>query len=241
MAKFFQFIRNRSAFFWVGLVLLIGLALLTASVNFDTESMAHWFLSISKSPIAIPATILVYTILAFVSAPQWMLHGASIFAFGPINGALIAWCATLVSASFDFWLGRRLGAERVSKLTGGHVKKLISIVQKHGFWTSLIVRVVPTGPFVVVNLAAGVTGMKFWSFFIGTAIGVIPKIVTIASFGEGIQASVSGRGPVYIAVIVVIATIWIATMYLAGRKLKAKSQLTCEEIHSNEAVPETKL
>ena len=217
-------IRNRSLFFWVGLAVLAGFAVLTTSVNFDAGSMAHWFELVAKSPFAIPASFVIYTGLAFVSAPQWMLHGASVFAFGPMQGAIIAWSATMVSASFDFWLGRRLGAERVSKMTGSLVEKLIDIVQRHGFWTSLIVRIVPTGPFIVVNMAAGVTRMKFWAFFVGTAIGIIPKIVTIAFFGEGIQGAVSGRGPIYVGVIVAIALLWIGIMYFAGAKLKAKSQ-----------------
>lgn len=215
--------RGRSLFFWIGFVLLVGLLVLKTFVNFDTASMNAWLEGFSGSPFAIPATLALYTGLAFISAPQWMLHGASVFAFGPVQGAMIAWCATMVSASFDFWLGRRLGAERVSKLTGGLVSKLIDVVQKHGFWTSLIVRIVPTGPFVVVNMAAGVTRMKFWAFLVGTGIGIIPKIVTIAFFGEGVQGAISGRGPMYVGMTAAIALVWIAGMYLASAKLKAKS------------------
>ena len=224
MNTFLQMIRTRSVFFWVGLLLLIGLLLLTLSVNFDAQSMGQWFVSFSKSPFAIPATLLIYTLTAFVSAPQWMLHGASVLAFGPVYGAIIAWCATMISASFDFWLGRRLGAERVQKLTGGLVRKLLNIVQNHGFWTSLIVRIVPTGPFVVVNMAAGVTRMKFWAFFTGTAIGIIPKIATIAFFGEGLGGAINGRGPIYVGVILAIALLWIGIIYFAGAKLKSKSK-----------------
>ena len=106
-------------------------------------------------PYAIPGTILIYTIAAFAGAPQWMLHGGSVLAFGPIFGSFMAWISTMVSASIDFWLGRRLGAERVGKFGGKIVDKFISIIRKHGFWTSLTVRVVPSGPFVVINKATG--------------------------------------------------------------------------------------
>ncbi|PHR60456.1 MAG: TVP38/TMEM64 family protein [Robiginitomaculum sp.] len=223
MKKIVQILRKRSVFFWIGALLLIGLVVLSQTLNFDPKSIGVWVETISSWPLAIPVMFLLYTLLAFVSAPQWMLHGASVLAFGPLQGALIAWGATMVSASFDFWLGRRMGAERVGKLTGGVVTKLIDIVEKHGFWTSLIVRIVPTGPFVVVNMAAGVTRMKFWAFFVGTAIGVIPKIVTISFFGEGLQGAVTGRGGLYIAIVVVIACIWAVGMYYASMKLKAKS------------------
>ncbi len=235
---FLQMTRTRSVFFWVGLLLLTGLVLLTLSVNFDAQSMGQWFVSLSKSPLAIPATLLIYTLTAFVSAPQWMLHGASVLAFGPVFGAVIAWCATMISASFDFWLGRRLGAKRVQKLTGGLVGKLLDVVQNHGFWTSLIVRIVPTGPFVVVNMAAGVTRMKFWSFFAGTAIGIIPKIATIAFFGEGVGGAINGRGPMYVGVIIAIAILWIGIIYFAGAKLKSKSQSQATDNAKNQPRPE---
>lgn len=240
MKKIIQILRARSVFFWVGLLLFAGFIALTQSVNFDPQSIATSFESLSSTPYAIPATILIYTLLAFVSAPQWMLHGGAVFAFGPVQGSLIAWGATMVSASFDFWLGRRLGAQRVSKLTGGVVGKLIDVVQKHGFWTSLIVRIVPTGPFVVVNMAAGVTRMKFWAFVVGTGIGIIPKIGTIAFFGEGIQGAMSGRGPLYVGIVVAIALVWIMAMYVAGQKLKAKSRKldTCEVSQNQDTIIE---
>ncbi len=84
------------------------------------------------------------------------------------------------------------------------------------------VRIVPTGPFILVNLAAGVTRMKFSHFFAGTGIGVIPKIALVASVSEGIAGSVTGKGPLYIAVVVGIALIWMGIIYLAGSHLKRK-------------------
>ena len=224
MKKIFTFMRARSVFFWIGIILFLAFLLLTSSVNFDAGSFANWFKAVSESPFAIPATILIYTLTAFVSAPQWMLHGGAVFAFGPVQGSMIAWVATMISASFEFWLGRRLGAQRVSRLTGGLVEKFIGVVKKHGFWTSLIVRIVPSGPVVVVNMAAGVTQMKFSAFAIGTAIGIIPKIATIAFFGEGVQSAVNGRGGVYVGIVVAIGLVWLGGIYLAGTKLGAKSK-----------------
>lgn len=192
-------------------------------VDFKAASVASWFETIAQHPLAIPATVLIYIGVAFVGAPQWMLHGGAVLAFGPVWGSVIAWFSTMVSASFDFWLGRRLGSERVAKVGGKLINKFIDIIRRHGFWTSLTVRVVPSGPFVVINMAAGVAGMTYLAFALGTGIGIIPKIVTVAFFSEGIQGAVTGKGPIYVAVVTAIALIWLAIIYFAGARLKRKT------------------
>jgi uncharacterized membrane protein YdjX (TVP38/TMEM64 family) len=218
-----KFLTSRSPLFWSVLIFLLGFYFLTLSVDFKAASVANWFESVADVPYAIPATILIYVVAAFVGAPQWMLHGGAVLAFGPVFGSIVAWTGTMVSASVDFWLGRRLGTERVGRFGGKMVNKFIDIIRKHGFWTSLTVRVVPSGPFVVINMAAGVAGMTYLAFAAGTAIGIIPKIITVAFFGEGIQGAATGKGPLYVAIVVAIALVWIGIIYFAGARLKRKT------------------
>jgi len=214
--------KNRSVFFWIIVVQIFVFSIITLSVDFKPESVAGWFGAFANSPVAVLAIIVIYTLAAFVNAPQWMLHGGVVLTFGPIWGSLIAWTATMVSASFDFWLGRRLGAERIDKMSGGVLAKFMHLIKDNGFLASLIVRIVPTGPFVVVNLAAGVTRMKFASFLLGTGIGIIPKIALVASVSEGMRGTVTGKGPLYIAIVVGIALVWMGIIYVAGSRLKRK-------------------
>jgi len=197
-------------------------SIITLSVDFKPQSVAGWFETFANSPIAIPAIIGIYTLAAFVNAPQWMLHTGVVLTFGPVLGAGIAWVATMVSASFDFWLGQRLGAERIDKMSGGVLAKFMHLIRDNGFLASLLVRIVPTGPFVVVNLAAGVTRMKFTSFLLGTGIGIIPKIGLVASLSEGVKGTVTGKGPLYIAIVVGIALAWMGIIYMVGSRLKRK-------------------
>ncbi len=221
-------------FFWIILVQLIGFSLLTIFVDFQPESIASWFERFADSPFGIPATVLIYLLAAFVNAPQWMLHSGAVLAFGPVQGSIIAWVATLISASFDFWLGRRLGADRVNRMSGAHFGKFLKLVQQHGFWASLIVRIVPAGPFILVNLAAGVARIKYPAFLLGTAIGCIPKIAMMASLTEGVRGGVTGKGPLYVAIVVGIALIWMGIIYISGSKLKGKTARQDSQANKNE-------
>jgi uncharacterized membrane protein YdjX (TVP38/TMEM64 family) len=219
------FLKKRGPLFWILAVQLIGFSVLTIALDFKAESITSWFAAFSQSPFALPATVLIYVLAAFVNAPQWMLHSGVVLVFTPLWGGVIAWVATLISASFDFWLGRRLGARRIHKMSGGYLAKSLRVIKNHGFLSSLIVRIVPTGPFVSVNLGAGVTRMRFSSFILGTAIGIIPKIALIVTISQGVKGSVEGKGPLYIAIITSIALAWLLIIYIAGTNLKKKRAL----------------
>jgi len=221
--KYFQkLFKNRNVFFWIIVVQIFVLGIVTISIDFKPAAIAAWFQTFGQSIFAFPATIGIYILAAFVNVPQMMLHAGVILTFGPVIGSVIAWVATMISASFNFWLGQRMGADRISKISSGNLTKVLRIIRKHGFLASMGVRVVPTGPFILVNMAAGVTHMKFSHFFVGTAIGIIPKIALVAFLSEGVKGTVTGKGPLYIAIVVTIAFAWMGIIYVAGSRLKAK-------------------
>jgi len=222
MKRFQKFFKKRNVFFWIIVVQIFVLGIVTLSIDFKPASIASWFEAFGQSVFALPATIGIYILAAFVNVPQMMLHAGVILTFGPVIGSVIAWAATMVSASFDFWLGRRMGADRISKISSGNMTKVLRVIRNHGFLASMGVRVVPTGPFILVNMAAGVTHMKFSHFFVGTAIGIMPKIAIVAFLSEGVKGAATGKGPLYIAIVVTIACVWMAIIYGAGSWLKRK-------------------
>ncbi len=222
MSNLKLFLKNRSALFWVVLIQIIVIAIIAWRVDFQSGMITDFIARFAHSPFAVPMVFVVYVVGAFINVPQWMLHGAAVVTFGPLKGSLLAWLATMVSASVDFWIGHTLGPKRVEKLSGGVTKKLLGAIRKNGFWASMAVRVLPTGPFVFVNMAAGVTKMSFWAYLLGTGIGTIPKIVLMASLGSGAKVALGGHNPVYTALAVLFALVSFIVMWLAGKKLEAR-------------------
>ena len=208
---------------WLMLSCLVPLAfLLIAKSVFDVSQaeINTWLAGLSESNWAVPVTILLYCGLAFVAAPQWMLVTATILAFGTLGGSFLAWFASLCSASTGFYLGRVLGADRLSHVDDRLVQRLSNAIRRNGFVTSLVVRLVPTGPAILVNLAAGVSRMKFLYFLTGTAVGIIPKILIIALISQGLISGLSGS---YMGIgFAILAAIAIAVSWMAKRRLEAR-------------------
>jgi uncharacterized membrane protein YdjX (TVP38/TMEM64 family) len=67
-------------------------------------------------------------------------------------------------------------------------------VGRNAFVGSFIIRNVPSAPFIVVNMAFGVSKARFASFLAGCALGVLPKTALVAFFGGSVMTAVTGDG-----------------------------------------------
>jgi len=202
----------------VGIVFLFGAQLLGLNGEVAVE---HW-LGAAHGPWALPVAVGAFAVLAFVGVPQFVLIAAAVVAFGPWTGFAYSWIGTLVSSLVGFWLGRTFGGRLLKDLAGDGVRKFMRLIGKNGFLASLIVRLVPSAPFIVVNMAAGVTPMKLRDFAAGTAIGIIPKIALTAFAGNSIVQAMKGGGQRHIVMLVVVAVIWLVAGWIARNWLKAR-------------------
>ena len=109
---------------------------------------------------------------------------AAVVAFGPWWGSIYSWVGTMASALIGFWLGQTFGARLLRDIRTQSVERFISLVSRNGFIASLVVRLVPFAPFVVVNMAAGMTAIGLVDFAAGTGLGIVPKIALTAFAGK---------------------------------------------------------
>ena len=89
---------------------------------------------------------------------------------------------------------------------------------------SLIVRLVPSAPFIVVNMAAGVTPMRVWHFVAGTALGIVPKIVLTAFAGASIVDVLKGEDGRNILWLALIVVVWLAMGWFGRQWLRSREK-----------------
>ena len=171
---------------------LIFLAAIPALGWGGQATVSHWLGVAARSPYALLIAVAAFAILAFAGAPQVVLIAAAVVAFGPQLGFAYSWIGTMVSASVGFWLGRLTGGRMLRQVGGEKLKIFMAMIGRNGFLASLIVRLVPSAPFVVVNMAAGMTPMRFSSFALGAAIGIVPKILLTVMAGHSVTHARSG-------------------------------------------------
>ena len=232
MRRLFQVLSNMDAQAWrtlaisfllfggVGLVFLFGAPLMGLN---ESSTVQDW-LKAAPGPWSLPVAVLAFAVLAFVGVPQIMLIAAAVVAFGPWTGFAYSWVGTMVSSMVGFYLGRAVGAKVLERFSGGGVRRFMDHVGRNGFLASFIVRLVPSAPFIVVNMAAGVTPMRVVDFALGTALGIVPKIVLTAFAGNSIVRLMKGQIGKDALWLVVIAAAWIALGWGARNWLRSREK-----------------
>lgn len=167
----------------LGLLVLVGPALFGLK---GAGALSRFMGAGVQGPLAPALAVLGFTGLAFIGAPQFVLIGVAVLAFGPGPGFVYSWIGTLTSSLVGFLLGRRFGARLLADHGGARVRRFLELVGRNGFLASLLVRLAPSAPFIVVNMAAGMTPMRLVSFLAGTALGIIPKIAVTAFAGRAL-------------------------------------------------------
>ena len=205
----------------VGLVFLFGAQFL----GFNGEAtVERWLGLASGGPLGLPVAVAAFAILAFIGVPQFVLIAAAVVAFGAVTGFAYSWIGTMVSALVGFYFGRVAGARTLRALSSDGVNRFVALVGRNGFLASLVVRLVPSAPFIVVNMAAGVTPMRTRDFLLGTGIGIIPKIALTAFAGNSIVQAMRGGALSHVGGLVAVAAAWLAIGWFARRWLKRQEE-----------------
>ena len=207
MRRLFAFLSNMDAQAWralavsfvlfggVGVVFFFGAQLL----GFDGERTLEGWLGAARGPWSLPVAVAAFAALAFVGTPQIVLIAAAVVAFGPVQGAAYSWIGTMVSAVVGFYLGRTAGAGALERFSGEGVRRFMRLVGENGFLASLVVRLVPSAPFIVVN------------------------IVLTAFAGASILQLMRGEIGRHWAAIAAVAALWLAIGWFARQWLRRRA------------------
>ena len=133
--------------------------------------------------------ILLYIVTVIFSLPgAWLLTVSGGYVFGWKIGCFLTVIAATIGACIIFLMAKSL-------LRGFFSKKIInkkSILQRieHGinnnaFYYLLFMRLMPIFPFVFVNIAPALLGIRFKIYAVTTLIGIIPGTAVYSLLGEG--------------------------------------------------------
>ena len=128
----------------------------------------------------------ILMILQSIAAPipAFLITLSNAAIFGWVWGAVLSWSSAMVGAALCFFLARALGRGPVEKLTSkGAMASVDVFFERYGKHTIFICRLLPFVSFDFVSYGAGLTNMKFWSFFIATGIGQLPATIVYSYVG----------------------------------------------------------
>jgi len=136
---------------------------------FVTSERAH-VQSLWWTPLAL---IAAYGIGCIFAVPATLFIAVAGALWGWKLGVGYAIAGGMLGASLSYFLGRYLGEGLLDRFgrAGAAVKRQI---ERAGFQTMLIVRLIPGPPFAMWNYGAGVARFPFGIYFLATLLGTFP-------------------------------------------------------------------
>ena len=128
-----------------------------------------------------------------VGLPRQILSFLGGYAFGFIAGTGLALLSTVAGCVGAFYYARFLGRQPVLAKFPRRIGKIDDFLSDNPLSMTLLIRLLPVGSNLVVNLAAGVSGIGAASFLAGSAIGYLPQTIVFALVGSGINVEPSFR------------------------------------------------
>jgi uncharacterized membrane protein YdjX (TVP38/TMEM64 family) len=141
--------------------------------------------------------VLVFAGVAALSVPGAALV---VVAYGVLFGMLAGTVISVVGATIGgvaaFLAARHALAEVIERRFGAIAARLRPGLERDGFSYMLAIRLSSLFPFGIVNLVAGLAGMRLVPFVVATFLGIIPSVLVYASLGAGIGGALAvGQEP----------------------------------------------
>jgi uncharacterized membrane protein YdjX (TVP38/TMEM64 family) len=126
---------------------------------------------------------------SFLPFPAEIVALANGMVYGPLWGALITWTGAMLGAITSFGLVRLLGRPLVWRLLAPNYRaKIRAWSREQGGRNLLVSRLIPVIAFNLINYAAALTDISWWTFLWATGIGILPLTIILAVLGENVLA-----------------------------------------------------
>ncbi|MDX2272372.1 MAG: TVP38/TMEM64 family protein [Cyanobacteriota bacterium] len=184
----------------------------------DPEQIQAWLASVGwLAPVGYIVIYLVATVLVLPSTALNLLGGAL---FGLWWGTLWTSLAAIVAAMVTFAFTRTIGRDWVAQRLAGWLGKLDGEMQEAGLLYIIAIRLMPIFPYGLVNAVAGLTGIPFRDYWLGTLLGTVPGVLPFVWLGSsGYHALQTGNvWPVLAALGVIGLLVGGGTYYRRSRK-----------------------
>ena len=187
---------------WIQRGILVAAILVLVAVYFFVPAVHEWMGSVFAmfatgdfsaasdfmAQYGPAAAVVSFLLMVFQSViaplPAFLITIANANLFGWWQGAILSWASAMAGAALCFWIARVVGREAVEKLAGKNgIRQMEEFFQRHGTQSVLIARLLPFVSFDWVSYFAGLTSMRFWSFFWATGLGQLPATIVYSYVG----------------------------------------------------------
>ena len=175
----------------VGLVIVAAAAIATVllfgwSIEFSSKEIEETIRSWGMWGVL--GSIALMVLHSFVPFPAEFVAIANGMIYGPVWGAAITWTGAMLGAFLAFGLARRFGRPFVERVVAQRRWQSIDDwAAAQGGRVVLLARFIPVIAFNLINYAAGLSRISWWTFSWATGLGILPLTVLMVVMGDQIE------------------------------------------------------
>ena len=160
--------------------------------------------------------VLLQVLITIPPVPRTIFTVAAGLLFGSVTGVVLAVVSTALAAVLAFWLVRLTGGVLVQRFADrGPVVWTRRRLDRSGLLAVTSLRLIPAIPFSVLNYAAGLSGVRFVPYLLGTVLGTAPGTIALVVLGDAVTGRVS---PAMLAVSVTGGLVGLIGAAVAARR-----------------------
>lgn len=137
--------------------------------------------------------------------------------FGPVLGVPVVWVGAVLGAAGSFLVGRGLSKDAVERLAGERMASVNALLDRYGAATVFVLRLLPLGPFALLNYVLAVTSLRLRGFVLGTGAGIAPGVVVYTALGGTAEDPTS---PVFLFSVAALVVMTVVGAVAARRVAK---------------------
>lgn len=135
------------------------------------------------------------------------LNGA---VYGLWLGFLYSWIGLVAGCVTTFLIIRKIASHRLLHRWAQRPKvaKSMTWVRQSGFSYVFLLSIFPVGPFVVINMAAGLAGMRFRSYLLALCAGKAIMVFAVSYIGNDLERFIQRPGEVIYVLLFIGLSLW---------------------------------
>lgn len=144
--------------------------------------------------------------------PTLVLVGGNAAVYGFWLGCLYSWVGLMLGCTTTFLIIRYIASSAYIARWSSRPKVQKSLIwaRKNAFSFVFLLSILPVGPFVVINMAAGVVRMPLRSFLIAVGMGKAIMVILVSYIGYDIQRFAERPIEIAYVVLLVVASLWLS-------------------------------
>jgi uncharacterized membrane protein YdjX (TVP38/TMEM64 family) len=163
--------------------------------------------------------IIIYLLRPLIFFPAGILSATAGIIWGPALGFFYLQIAANISSAVEFFIARYFARGPVEKYIKGKIGNLDEKIERHGFLTVLLIRLIPNVAWDIQNLSLGLTKVKFRDYLFATLIGIMPGSFAFVFFGSSLIKVLFNPNNFWIMLIAVLVFVGV---YFLQKKIRER-------------------